>query len=57
MIKRNPINLNNFEEKIKKSKQILNSWISRNLTLIGKSMIMRTFIISQFLLVDKKIEI
>jgi hypothetical protein len=39
----------NFEEKIKKSKQILNSWIPRNLTLIGKSMIIRTFIISQFL--------
>ncbi|MDY6822057.1 MAG: reverse transcriptase domain-containing protein, partial [Deferribacterota bacterium] len=38
----------NFEEKITKCKQILNLWQTRNLTLLGKTQIVKTFIISQF---------
>ena len=39
----------NFEEKISKVRSILNIWKSRNLTLLGKIQITKTFIISQFL--------
>lgn len=39
----------NFESKIKKAKTILNLWKMRNLTLIGRIQIIKTFIISQFL--------
>lgn len=47
----------NFEDKIQKCKQLINSWIPRNLTLIGKSIIIRTFIISQFLYATSAIDI
>jgi hypothetical protein len=38
----------NFENKIKKCKQIMNMWQTRNLTLIGRIQITKTFIMSQF---------
>ena len=38
----------NFENKIKKCKQIINMWHTRNLTLIGRIQIIKTFIMSQF---------
>ena len=41
----------NFEKKITKCKGVLNDWKGRNLTLIGKVQIVRTFIISLFLFV------
>ena len=39
----------NFEEKISKVRSVFNIWKSRNLTLLGKIQIVKTFIISQFL--------
>jgi hypothetical protein len=39
----------NFKDRLKKCKQILDSWKCRNLTLIVKTLVIRTFIISQFL--------
>ena len=39
----------NFDLKIKKCTQILNTWQGRNLTLMGRIQIIKTFIISQFL--------
>lgn len=38
----------NFENKIKKCKQVINIWHMRNLTLIGRIQIIKTFIMSQF---------
>ena len=39
----------NFTQKIKKCKQIINSWKCRKLSFYGKVQIIKTFIISQFL--------
>ncbi len=47
----------NFEEKINKCKQILNSWKSRKLTFYGRNQIIKTFIISQFLYTASAIDI
>ena len=47
----------NFTEKIRKSRQILNLWKTRNLTLFGKVQIVNTFIISQFLYVTSALYI
>lgn len=41
----------NFETKIKKAKNILQLWKMRNLTLMGRIQIIKTFIISQFLFI------
>jgi len=41
----------NFEKKISKCKSIMNDWRGRNLSLLGKVQIIKTFIISQFLFV------
>ena len=41
-------NVLNFEEKIKKCKQIIHLWHTRNLTLQGRIQIIKTFIMSQF---------
>ena len=45
----------NFEMKITKCKCILNEWKSRNLTMIGKVQVLKTFIVSQFLFVASAI--
>ena len=50
-------NKHNFEDKIKKCKQILNMWQTRNLTLIGRIQIIKTFIMSQFSYVTSVITI
>lgn len=42
----------NFEDKLHKCERILNMWRQRNLTMIGKSLIIKTFIISQFLYIS-----
>ena len=47
----------NFEEKIAKCKGILNLWLTRNLTLLGRTQIVKTFIISQFSYVTSAITI
>jgi hypothetical protein len=39
----------NFDDRLEKCKKVLNSWKERNLTLIGKTQIIKTFIIAQFL--------
>lgn len=41
----------NFEPKIAKCQAVINDWKGRNLTLLGKVQIIKTFIISQFLFV------
>ena len=38
----------NFEDKIAKCKRILNFWQMRNLTLLGKTQIVKTVITSHF---------
>jgi hypothetical protein len=45
----NKCNELNFEAWIQKCKKIINSWKQRNLTFFGKAIIIRSFIISQFL--------
>jgi len=47
----------NFEAKITKCKCILNEWKTRNLTMIGRVQILKTFIVSQFLFVASAIVI
>ena len=47
----------NFSDKIKKCKQILALWGSRNLTFYGKTQVVKTFIISQFLYVTSAVYI
>ena len=42
----------NFSDKINKCKHILNDWNRRRLTLFGRTQIVKTFIISQFLYVS-----
>jgi len=39
----------NFETRIDKCKKVINEWKSRNLTMIGRIQILKTFIVSQFL--------
>jgi hypothetical protein len=39
----------NFENRIQKCKKIVNNWKQRNLSFLGKTLIIQTFIISQFL--------
>jgi len=41
-------NILNYDKKIAKCKQIINWWQSRNLTLLGRIQIIKTFITSQF---------
>ena len=41
----------NYEKKITKCQSLMNDWKGRNLTLIGKVQILKTFILSQFLFV------
>lgn len=45
----------NFENKLKKCKLIMAMWKGRNLTLFGRVLIIKTFIISQFLFVGSAI--
>ena len=45
----------NFTEKIRKCKQILTLWRTRDLSLYGKVQVVKTFIISQFLYVTSAI--
>ena len=47
----------NFEDKIEKCKRILNMWQVRNLTLLGRTQIVKTFITSQFSYVTSVISI
>ena len=42
----------NFGEKIAKCEKVLNEWKARNLTIIGRILIIKTFIVSQFLYVS-----
>ena len=42
-------NERNFEDKISKVNKIINMWKQRDLSLIGRIQIIKTFIISQFL--------
>ena len=53
----NACNKNNFEDRLQKCRQILDSWKSRNLSLLGKTLIIKTFIMSQFLFTTSAIEI
>ena len=46
----------NFENKINKCEQIINLWNMRNLTMLGRVQIIKTFLISQFLFVSSCIE-
>lgn len=45
----------NFHDRIRKCKQILNSWKGRNLTLFGRTQIIKTFIVSQFLYIASSV--
>jgi hypothetical protein len=47
----------NFESKMQKCKQVLAMWQGRNLTMQGRSQIIKTFIISQFLYTTSSITI
>lgn len=47
----------NFQDKIIKCKGILDMWKGRNLSIIGRIQIVRTFIISQFLYVSSSIDV
>lgn len=47
----------NFSEKLLKCQHILNSWKQRNLTLLGKALVLKTFIISQFLYITNALDI
>ena len=46
----------NFVNRIDKCKAILNSWMERNLSLIGRAQVIKTFIISQFMYTLSAIE-
>ena len=46
----------NFDKKIVKCKNILNWWKCRNLTLLGRIQIVKTFILSQFLYVTNVVD-
>ena len=45
----------NFDERILKCNKVLNEWKSRNLTMLGRIAIVKTFVISQFLFVSAAI--
>lgn len=47
----------NFDAKLQKVENILNMWKYRNLTMIGRAQIVRTFIMSQFLFVSSVIHV
>ncbi len=47
----------NFETRLGKCKCILKSWQGRNITMIGRIQIVKTFIVSQFLYVCSAVEI
>jgi hypothetical protein len=47
----------NFDSKIEKCKNILNMWKGRRLTMLGRTQIVKTFIVSQFLYVTSVIHI
>lgn len=47
----------NFSDKMTKAKSVLNMWKGRNLTLLGKMQIVKSFITSQFLYVASVVEI
>ncbi len=46
----------NYDKKLVKCKNILNWWKSRNLTIIGRIQVIKTFVISQFLFVSSVID-
>lgn len=47
----------NFKDKLLKMKSIINMWAGRNLTLIGRAQIIKTFIISQLLYVSSALDV
>ena len=47
----------NFEDRIRKCKQIVGMWQGRNLTMQGRIQIIKTFIISQFLYIASSIHV
>jgi len=47
----------NFHRRLEKCRQILNEWKQRNLTMLGRALIIRTFIVSQFLFTCGAVEI
>lgn len=47
----------NFNEKLLKMKSIINMWSSRNLTLLGRAQIIKTYIISQLLYVSSVLDV
>lgn len=49
-------NILNFEQKLAKANNILKMWNQRNLTMIGRIQIIKTFIISQFTYVTSAID-
>ena len=51
------VNSFNFDNKIKKCKQVLNLWKTRHLSMYGRIQIVKTYIISQFLYVTAAIYI
>jgi hypothetical protein len=46
----------NFQDKIEKAKRLLDMWKMRNLTPYGKTQIVKTFIVSEFLFVSSAID-
>jgi len=53
---RDSCNILNYDKKLVKCKNILNWWKCRNLTMLGRIQIVKTFIISQFLYVTSVID-
>ena len=51
------LEVSNFRHKLQKLRSILNSWKQRNLTLIGKILIVKTLAISQFRYLAQVIQI
>jgi hypothetical protein len=47
----------NFKDKLLKMKSIINMWRGRNLTMIGRAQIIKTFIISQLLFVSSALDV
>lgn len=47
----------NYEQRLEKARHILNLWRSRNLTILGRILIIKCFIISQFLFTLSAIDI
>ena len=47
----------NWEARIAKIKTIIKSWMKRNLTIIGKIQVIKTFILSQFVYIMQSISL